>query len=375
MTLQDLKNEMRNRRDAVNALVFPDVDRETFKNEVVAIADILLAVDLRRGTAPYSLEEYIFYVMTIREWLKELYDAFDYRLCEEMTFCIKSLIAKWDPAHAQRLVVFTLGDYQINKKKRGKDSKKLDVLIAISTRTGVPFTKEPVFIHVPDAFKDHILTNIILFHEVGHFVDFDNSVTDKVYDEIEKLLSSKTSRLRREWFPRYIGADKSTIKEFESVVKNHINEYIADIFGAQYAHAHILCYLSFVSSKHSNEDSLTHPSPNCRKKMVDTFLKSSRAGRPADKLLEAIMNYMPGLTPVNCPFSEAELMDANLQFADVDQMLSAFSGPWNVINREIIRNRLRKGSIADYNRVVSLGQYVTLDNNIKRAIGELANRP
>lgn len=72
----------------------------------------------------------------------------------------------------------------------------------------VQLTYEPVFIRVPDSFKEQMLTNVPFFHEVGHFVDRDNSISDIVYDMIEpELKKSKTSRFLREHFPRFVNVE------------------------------------------------------------------------------------------------------------------------------------------------------------------------
>lgn len=376
MTLGGLVSQMKVLRDTVNALVFPEADREVFKGEVVAIADVLLAVDLSKGFGHFLPDEYVGYVQHIIMWLSQLQDSYNYRLNDEMAFCIRELVAKWDSHNDGRIVIFTLGDYGVRKAKRNKITRNIDELLTISRSTGITITKEPVFIQVPDEFKDLIVANVVLFHEVGHFVDRDNYVTDMVYDEILPLLNkNKTSRFRREWFPRYYDVELSTVSEAETVIRNHIGEYIADVFGAQYAAEHILCYLSFLSSKSSNDDSKDHPSLNSRKKMVESFLDYCKLGKTDNPLLSSILNYIPNLKTVSCPFTENELNDPNLIFTDSDQMINSFITLWSFVIRESKRAKIQKVGADNYKKVLALPYYQKLDNNIKKAINELKNRP
>ncbi len=376
MTLNDWVNNLRAYRNTVNALSFSEADKKVFKKEIVLIADTLLSVNYHISFSPYLPDEFVGYVQQITIWLEKLNDSYNYRLNEEMTFCIKELIAKWDSHNAARLVIFTLGDYSVQKAKRNRVSNNIDELLTISKRTGIPITKEPVFIQVPDEFKDHIVANVVLFHEVGHFVDRDNYVTDLVYDEIlPELNKNNTSRFRREWFPRFNGVDISTVSDAVVIIKNYIGEYIADVFGAQYAGEHILCYLSFLMAKSSNDDTKKHPSLNCRKKMVESFLYYCKNGKANNLLLASIINYIPGLATVSCPFSEAQLLDPNLCFADSEQMFNSFISLWNYVMRETKRQHIKKAGAKSYSQVLDLPYYKKLDKNIKRAINELKNRP
>lgn len=377
ITIADLAakvDELRNGRAAVAALAFSDVDRETFKNEVVSIVDKLLLVDFRADFAPYTQEEYVSFVWMAAMWLEKLQKAVGNRICDEMAFCLKSVIAKWDPLQAQRLVVFVHGDYAIRKEKRNKKNNDIDILLTMAARTGVPLSKEPVFIHVPDNYKDHILANVVLFHEVGHYVDYANAITEFVFEEILPLLKkNKVSRFKREWFPRANGVDFNTDASKNSLVKRYIEEYIADIFGAQYAHEHILCYLSFIRARHSGEDTETHPSLHCRKCMVEAFCDYCKTNRTTNPLLSAIIKYFPtALSLSACTYAEADLTDAALSFADIDKMLEIFPLAWDVVIRESKRVRIVKYSVANYEQVLALPHYVAIDSNIKRAIRDLS---
>lgn len=217
--LQAKVSQMQTYRNQVAALAFGNSDQETFKNELIAITDSLLGVDFMRTGRfdPFTPNLYISYVGFITEWLWQLRDAHAYRLNDEMKFCIEKLIERWDLQHTQKIVVFTLGDCPVHKVKRNVNTHQIDYLLDLSRTTGVQLTKEPIFIRVPDEFKDHILANVSLFHEVGHFVDRDNFITDMVFSDVYALLQAKRrSKFKREYFPRFEGKDINTITHYRS---------------------------------------------------------------------------------------------------------------------------------------------------------------
>lgn len=372
--LQAAVSEMVANRNQLAALVFQDADKETFKSELISIADQLSAVNFRVSPAPFTIEEFVMFVFCVKAWLNRLVLSYAYRLNDEMQFCICETMRKWDVDFDQKMVVFTLGPYAVQKIKGNVNTHQIDFLLTLAQRTGVTFTKEPVFIIVPDEFKNHILANTPLFHEIGHFVDRVNYVTEMVFQEVFPIIrNNKMAKLIRENFPRYYGENLNTHPEAETVIKSHIEEYIADVFGAQYAHGFILYYLSYINAKHPNRYTKDHPSYNCRKNMVECFLRYCDTRTSPNLLLKAIIKYMPALRKVPAKYSEAELQDGNLSFVDTDEMLAAFTSSWSFVDREARRSGIKRETGDDYMQVLGMPYYAGLDANIKRAINDLMN--
>ena len=361
MATINIKNErlvLQDYKTRVSSIVFPDIDRETFKKELIAVADKLLSINYSVGYAPFSKDEFVYYLLLIKNWLIKLLGSYNFSICDEMSFCVKAIIEAWDPTITSRLVIFTEGDYSILKERKDKISQVFPTLIILSYRTGVTF-------------------NVILFHEIGHYVDYDNSISEVVFDALWTELSTKaTSRIKRQWFPPTDRIDLSKNPDYESLIKNYIGEYVADIFGAQYAHDEILTYLSFIKAKHSRDSCNTHPSLFSRKEMVKEYLSYCETGTTKDVLLDAIVSSFPTIPKLIGKIEpEDKLLDLSLSFNDLDQMLSVFPVAWHVLNRESKKAGIKKNSIADYEKIIDLQYYKDADANIKRAIKALSNKP
>ena len=107
---------------------------------------------------------------------------------------------------------------------------------------------------------------------------------------------------------------------------------------------------------------------------MKSFLEFGRNGRTSDVFLGSILPVLNGLDIVTCPFNEAQLLDVNLRIEDVAQMYTVFGFSWNLVDREVRRNGIKKVGKANYMQALNLPYYQRLDVNIKSAIRELIAR-
>lgn len=365
-------------RDEVSAISFQnEPERETFRLELIRIADNLLAVNYQVDYTPYTEEEFIMFVQLASDWLEELKNSNAHRLNAAMQKYIVSLIKHWNFRLGTRLVVFTLGDFAMHKVGRNSITNKIEPLLTLAQRTGVQLTYEPVFVLVPDYYKNMALANTPLLHEVGHFVERDNSLAIRVFHQIKHLLEGNNnlrSKFRRDHFPRFLGVNLGNdlrANPEATIILAHIEEFIADIFGAQYAHEYIYTFLKCKEAKHPNADSKDHPSMNRRIFMVTEFLNYCQRGRTSDPLLQAIINVFTPHRPlslIHSPFTEADYVNGNLPIADEQQMFSLFAAPWKFIIREGKRTHIPLNTEAGYQSLCNLPIYRQIDNNIINAI-------
>lgn len=370
MTYQELHDDLKAKRDQVDAISFPVQEKEIFRIELLKICDFILAINAPADFSPLTREEYDSYADLCLKWTERLILSNEYRLNPEMAYCIEQLVSKWNVHKEKKLVVFTLGNFQVLKIKREDNKDYIEYLETMSLRTGIPQTYEPVFIRVPDEYKDQMLTNVPLFHEVGHFVDRDNSVTDMVYDMIEdELTKSKTSRFLREHFPRFINVELKDNQEAEKIIRNHISEYIADVFGAQYAHEYILLPAKYVVPEPAKDDD-DHPSLDCRRRFVNVFIDYCKTGECSNPLLLAILEVLNLINKIElCPdqHSANDLLSDQLTFQNNDELLSSFQVAWKAVILDSKRARIIGRQREDYQKILNLKSFKQIDTNIRNA--------
>lgn len=112
-------------------------------------------------------------------------------------------------------------------------------------------TNRLIKIVLPKSLSRDYLSIVVLYHELGHFVDTELHISDKIIINKYGVL------------PFYTEAQ---IKEY-----NHYKEFFADLFAAQYINDASNLFLNYIA--YNNLDSHTHPSTKRRIEIVDNFLQ------------------------------------------------------------------------------------------------------
>lgn len=362
--------EIPNLRAENAAINFGVPERDTFRTELLMLTDCVLAEPV--PTDAQELESYKRMVRLVHEWNTMLKDANAYRLSPEMSYCIEKLISDWDPDAKHKIVVFTLGGFAVHKLRKHKTFRLVQELLYITQKYHIRLSKEPVFVMVPDAFKDDMLSNIVLFHEIGHFVDKENALSQYIIEDVLNEIGTNTkARIIRDNFPFLF--DKPMDKVLVTKMFNHIEEYLADVFGSVYAGRHILNLIPYVDKKHPKEDDDEHPSYACRLNFVNEFVSYSKTGRTKNRLLNYLLSAVKGVTSrelriMQPAFTPDDHLRGNLQIGNIQQMLAMYIAPWDIIIKERDQSLLPQNSYADYRSLMAHPVYVLLDNNVKTAI-------
>lgn len=111
-------------------------------------------------------------------------------------------------------------------------------------------THRLIKISLPKVISRDYLSIVVLYHELGHFVDIELNISNKL--------------LMKEY------GSSNPKNQDEYVYLNHKREYFADLFAAQYINNASNLYLEYISS--NSNDSLTHPATSKRIAVVDRFL-------------------------------------------------------------------------------------------------------
>jgi len=181
----------------------------------------------------------------------------------EIVFCIEKVLNEWIPSN--KFIVCTslhnnLLSYSITPKLALNEA----IYELIKNQYGIEFSNRLIQINLPRYYLHDYLANVVLFHELGHFIDY-------TYHVSESLIRNKifTGILNKN--------DPSLLKLF-----NHKTEFFADIFAAQYIGHASNTFLNHIAYK--QPDSLTHPSTDSRIQKVNSFL----VGNPESDIVEII---------------------------------------------------------------------------------------
>lgn len=123
-------------------------------------------------------------------------------------------------------------------------------------------------INLPRTLVRDYLTSVVLYHELGHFIDSELNITNRMF--FKKYSKSHFHINNRE--------------EFEYL--HYKREYFADLFAAQYIANSSNNYLNHIAYKEPNSEK--HPATDTRVKVVEDFL----CGYPNDEVtsIQEILN-------------------------------------------------------------------------------------
>lgn len=117
---------------------------------------------------------------------------------------------------------------------------------------GVNVTHRLIKISLPKIISRDYLSIVVLYHELGHFVDTELNISNKLLIKKYHLAVPHNNE--------------------QLIYLNHRKEYFADLFAAQYINNASNLFLEYISS--NSVDSDTHPSTSNRIKVVNQFLSN-----------------------------------------------------------------------------------------------------
>ena len=187
----------------------------------------------------------------------------------ELIECLKYAMEEWIDDYNQYIIVTSYNNFSFNPSLvRNK------VYSIIESKYKIRFNKKLVQINLPKHLSRDYLTNSVLYHELGHFVDNVLEIYDAIFLSILNQISSLTTIPKDKddilkYFP-YILHPLLGMQEKEFMLKMHIKEYFADLFAAQYVGKSACHHLIYIAP-HA-PISHTHPTTQNRINIVNEFL-------------------------------------------------------------------------------------------------------
>jgi hypothetical protein len=154
---------------------------------------------------------------------------------------------------------------------------------SINAAYKISFKKRLVEINLPSILVKDYFSSVILYHELGHFIDIYYHISEKIALE---LIENPMKWTSVQTFLPFVG-NKASLEK----TKYHIGEYFCDLFAAQYIGTTATNYLSYLEIKTAHKLKFTHPSTENRTTVVNDFLD-----KKTNPMVDLINSYTETLT-------------------------------------------------------------------------------
>lgn len=184
----------------------------------------------------------------------------------ELVFVLELALKDWSPGDEYLIVTSLING--MNEFSFDNSLTFFDLVYTeIELLCGVKFKQRLVQINLPESTSRDYLANVVLYHELGHFVEKKYAIARVIYIELIKALKAglgtgdKNNLIK--YFP-YL-ADPDNVDELEknfhpyNIFAMHISEYFCDLFASQYILDYSNYYLEYITLNQSDYSS-THPS-------------------------------------------------------------------------------------------------------------------
>lgn len=185
----------------------------------------------------------------------------------EIIYCLDHALEDWTSSNDKYLIVTSfVNDYQ-GFSFDGRLALIDDYYEVIKQVYNVTFEYRLIQINLPKFLSKDYFSNTVLYHELGHFIDFKYKISESLFFQITTKINingydNENNLVLQRFFPK-------------GIIDRHLKEYISDIFAAQYigkSSNYFLNYITGFSNLNNTTDS--HPSTNNRIYLVNDFLNN-----------------------------------------------------------------------------------------------------
>ena len=241
---------------------YPDKRLVDFQDDIIELFDKVKAEILSNNfTAfPSSIQNVIKDILdSISMSIEFLEDSILNAIPFETVYCLERALKEW--TDEEYLIVTSLkhNDYFFQPLLSDENFYSF-----IDFRYGIKIRHRLIQISIPKNEANDYLFNVVLYHELGHFIDSKYLISqDIINNEFKHLRPNEQDQLRF-----------------------HYGEYFSDIFAAQYIENCSSTYLNYIAS--NSPDSFTHPATVKRIELVNNFL-ANKSDSTLDKLKKATL--------------------------------------------------------------------------------------
>lgn len=213
----------------------------------------------------------------------------------ELVFVLELALKDWSPSDEYLIVTSLING--MNEFSFDNSLTFFDLVYQeIELLCGVKFKNRLVQINLPESTSRDYLANVVLYHELGHFVEKKYAITRVIYIELIAAIKAGLNGAELNDLLKYFPylKQQELVDWFDNNYSSqnlfamHISEYFCDLFASQYIKDCSNYYLEYITLN-QGDYSNTHPSTVNRIIFINEHL-SNRPGYTLNQFTRIIKN-------------------------------------------------------------------------------------
>jgi hypothetical protein len=213
----------------------------------------------------------------------------------ELVFVLELALKDWSPSDEYLIVTSLING--MNEFSFDNSLTFFDLVYQeIELLCGVKFKNRLVQINLPESTSRDYLANVVLYHELGHFVEKKYAITRVIYIELIAAIKAGLDGVEFDDLLKYFPylKQQELVEWFDNNYSSqnlfamHISEYFCDLFASQYIKDCSNYYLEYITLN-QGDYSNTHPSTVNRIIFINEHL-SNRPGYTLNQFTRIIKN-------------------------------------------------------------------------------------
>ncbi|MGY4540024.1 hypothetical protein ACVW0P_004466 [Mucilaginibacter sp. UYNi724] len=242
---------------------YSDTDKQAYQQKLFELFNAI------KDNIPEPLDDSNLFIVQeqlnfIAKSLEFLMDSTLNTIPFEVVSCLGLAMNEWIEGNNFIIVTSLNNDidaYSFDEKLANGDH----IYSSILASYGIEFEKRLVQINLPLILAKDYFSSVILYHELGHFIDLYYGISSRMASDLINYPPLEWAKIQ-DYFT-FLQSPLNITR-----LKNHLGEYFCDLFAAQYIGHTSNHYLKYLESKGSDRSNSSHPSSNNRLQIVDDFL-------------------------------------------------------------------------------------------------------
>ncbi|HRH03410.1 MAG TPA: hypothetical protein PLN13_09305 [Bacteroidia bacterium] len=282
---------------------YSDNNKKLYHNKLGDLYRLLKTEDFSRFSQQEIMERYDVINMIFKSL--EFLDSSTLNLLPfEIVTCLDCALRDWLQGDEELIIVTSLVN-DINNYSFDESLATNEQLFKyVELQYGVKFASRLIQINLPATLSRDYLANVVLYHELGHFIDTKYQISRAIHDEIlEKLfvkrkITPEEEKELADYFPfleNYLALEPYYNNQGEiKVLRYYLAEYFCDLFASQYIKTCSSHYLQYLTQAYASQHSNSHPSTKKRVELTEKFLSGDDSTFTLSKIKEAVNKTTAG---------------------------------------------------------------------------------